>query len=226
MKSKKKGNAALLDANRFGVVSRLADDLAHEIKNPLHAIVINLEVLRRKVEKQDSAAALQRAEVVEQEVHRVHELVESLLRLLRPRRDVAGPFSIAEAVNGVLPLAALRARLAGVDFEQCAIPVEGYTDVAPDAMRFATLALTEAALSSAREAKVKIRIGCATLADAFELTIAPTSGPSERGAGADALKMARELLLPFDAHAQSNSDGSSTIHLPFARTLTQNSEPS
>ena len=218
-------NATRLDANRFGVLSRLADDLAHEIKNPLHAIVINLEVLRRKIEKQDANAALQRVEAVEQEVHRVHELVESLLRLLRPRREVAGPFSIAEAVNGVLPLAALRARLAGVEYEECAIPVDGYTVVVPDAMRFATLALTEAAIASAQQSKGRVKVECATIPGAFELTISATeaSGSSARDR-ADAVKLAHELLAPYDAVARSDADGSATVHLPFVRTLNQNSE--
>ena len=35
-----------LHASRYALLSRLADDLAHEIKNPLHSMVINLEVLR------------------------------------------------------------------------------------------------------------------------------------------------------------------------------------
>src|SRR5690606_30390207 len=35
--------------NKLALVERLADDLAHEIKNPLHAMVINLEVLRRRI---------------------------------------------------------------------------------------------------------------------------------------------------------------------------------
>jgi signal transduction histidine kinase len=33
-------------AERFALVRRIADDLAHELKNPLNAMVINLEVLR------------------------------------------------------------------------------------------------------------------------------------------------------------------------------------
>jgi branched-chain amino acid aminotransferase len=47
-------------ANRFALVSRLADDLAHEIKNPLNAIVINLEVLRTRVARADADGALTR----------------------------------------------------------------------------------------------------------------------------------------------------------------------
>ena len=35
--------------NKLELVERLADDLAHEIKNPLHSMVINLEVLRRRL---------------------------------------------------------------------------------------------------------------------------------------------------------------------------------
>ena len=35
--------------NKLALVERLSDDLAHEIKNPLHSMVINLEVLRRRL---------------------------------------------------------------------------------------------------------------------------------------------------------------------------------
>src|SRR5690606_31396497 len=74
-------------AIRYDLVSRLADDLAHEIRNPLNAIVINLEVLRGRVQRGDTAAALERIAVVEQETRRLHLIVDRLLQLLRPERD-------------------------------------------------------------------------------------------------------------------------------------------
>ncbi|NIP60786.1 MAG: hypothetical protein GWO00_23330, partial [Gemmatimonadetes bacterium] len=54
------------------LVSRWADDLAHEIKNPLHAMVINLELVKRRATGEDAGALIQRAEVVESELYRVH----------------------------------------------------------------------------------------------------------------------------------------------------------
>ena len=54
-------------ANRYELVSGLADDLAHEIRNPLHAIVINLEVLRLRVTRGDAPAALERTRSPEPE---------------------------------------------------------------------------------------------------------------------------------------------------------------
>ena len=56
--------ALALRANKLDLLERLADDLAHEIKNPLHSMVINLEVLKRRVARADSPDEVQRYIVV------------------------------------------------------------------------------------------------------------------------------------------------------------------
>src|SRR5690606_23973046 len=71
-------------ASRYRLISRLADDLAHEIKSPLHAMVINLEVLRRRVTAGDPDIALERAAGTDQEIPRPHQLAALLLTALRP----------------------------------------------------------------------------------------------------------------------------------------------
>src|SRR5688500_20395618 len=91
-------------ANRYDVVSRLADDLAHEIKNPLNAIVVNLEVLRRKLAAGAADAALERANVVDEEIARVHTLVDQLLQLVRPPRGASGPVALDEGRDESLPM--------------------------------------------------------------------------------------------------------------------------
>ena len=70
--------------NRFDLLSRMAEDLAHEIKNPLHAMVINLELARRRAVAGAGDAVLHRVDLVEAEVARVHQVVGGLLRLMRP----------------------------------------------------------------------------------------------------------------------------------------------
>lgn len=99
-------------ANRFDLVSRLADDLAHEIKNPLNSIVINLEVLKVRVGRSDADGALDRAAVIEQEARRLHVMIDRLLQLLRPERDQSESFALDQVFDELLPLVEARARLA------------------------------------------------------------------------------------------------------------------
>src|SRR5687768_15352006 len=76
-------------ANKLALVERLADDLAHEIKNPLHSMVINLEVLRRRIARlaeTDQGELLRYAGVVGGELDRVTRRIDLLLRLVRPER--------------------------------------------------------------------------------------------------------------------------------------------
>jgi signal transduction histidine kinase len=99
-------------ANRFDLVSRLADDLAHEIKNPLNSIVINLEVLKVRVGRGDTDGALDRAAVIEHESRRLHLMIDRLLQLLRPEREDADTFALDRVFDELMPLIEARARLA------------------------------------------------------------------------------------------------------------------
>src|SRR5690606_41450424 len=68
-------------ASRYRLFSRLADDLAHEIKNPLHAMVINLEVLRRRDTAGDPDIVLERAAVIDLVIQRKQQVVDLLITL-------------------------------------------------------------------------------------------------------------------------------------------------
>ena len=103
-------------ANRMDLVARWADDLAHEIKNPLHAMVINLELVKRRAASGDARPAIQRAEIVENELHRVHDLVESLLRLVRPWPDEA-QCDVDRVFEQLLPVLGARTRIRRIDYE-------------------------------------------------------------------------------------------------------------
>ncbi len=76
-------------ANKLELLERLADNLAHEIKNPLHSMVINLEVLKRRVARygqNESDELLRYIGVLGGELERVNKRIELLLRLTRPGR--------------------------------------------------------------------------------------------------------------------------------------------
>lgn len=105
-------NDEQLRANRYELISRLADDLAHEIKNPLNAIIINLEVLKVRVGKGDGPGVIDRAIVIEHEVRRLHRLMDRMLMLLRPHREEDSGLPLDSALDELLPLVEAQTRLA------------------------------------------------------------------------------------------------------------------
>lgn len=128
-------------ANRYDVLSRLADDLAHEIKNPLNAIVVNLEVLRRRVQSGAPDKALERANVIEQEVRRVHSLVDELLQLLRPTKSTGmTPIAVDAVVQSLASAVQLQAKAARVTL-QCDAESSLYAQIRVEPLKFALLNL-------------------------------------------------------------------------------------
>ena len=142
-----------LYASRYALLSRLADDLAHEIKNPLHSMVINLEVLRRRVAAGDTEIALERAAVIEHEIDRTHHVIDLLLKLVRPERAESDhAHSLTGALEEVVPLIALQAKLARVPFHYADIDVDAPVRAAHAAVKFALLALTQPIIEALRPA--------------------------------------------------------------------------
>lgn len=99
-------------ANKLELLERLADALAHEIKNPLHSMVINLEVLKRRLTRAptEGGDVLRYATVLGEELERVNRRIELLLRLSRPDRAGPDDITLNELVEEVLELVNLEAR--------------------------------------------------------------------------------------------------------------------
>jgi signal transduction histidine kinase len=99
-------------ADKLELLERLSDALAHEIKNPLHSMVINLEVLKRRLARApaEGADALRYAVVLGDELDRVTLRVELLLRLARPDRGGPEVTTLAEIADEVMELVHLEAR--------------------------------------------------------------------------------------------------------------------
>ncbi|HEU4454985.1 MAG TPA: HAMP domain-containing sensor histidine kinase [Longimicrobium sp.] len=109
-RSAPEGGALALRANKLDLLERLADDLAHEIKNPLHSMVINLEVLKRRVSRAGAEEDVQRyIGVLTGELERVNRRIELLLRLSRPGRG-AEATTLNELTEELMELVQLEAR--------------------------------------------------------------------------------------------------------------------
>ncbi|HSJ06174.1 MAG TPA: histidine kinase dimerization/phospho-acceptor domain-containing protein [Longimicrobiales bacterium] len=209
-----------LRANRFALVSRLADDLAHEIKNPLNSIVINLEVLKVRVAKGDADGAIERAGVIEHEVRRLHALVERLLQLIRPERDEATSLPLEAALDELLPLLEAQTRLARNEFvADC--QTSAFVAVRRDVFRFAVLNLLTAVHECLGEGGGTLSVRCSKEDDVVAVVVQATTGadaPPLRPPGAEfdeALAIAAALLHPCGATVDRRPGGVA-IRLPRA----------
>jgi signal transduction histidine kinase len=210
-------------ANRYALVSQLADDLAHEIKNPLNAIVINLEVLKVRVVKGDGAAALERAGVIEQEVRRLHELMERLLQLMRPEREEAANLPVDSALDELLPLIEAQVRLARNELRvDCNASV--FVPVRRDIFKFAMLNLLTAVHQRLGEGGGTLAVGCVPDAVDVRLVIAAepaVAGESPDGGDPDferALGLAAALLEPAGGRIARAGAGV-TVTLPRSASM-------
>ena len=208
-------------ANRYELVSRLADDLAHEIKNPLNAIVINLEVLRARIRKGNGTAALDRADVIEAEVRRLHHLVDRMLQLLRPDRDEIPSLALDRALDEILPLIEAQTRLARNEFTaDCRATV--YVSARRDLLKFALLNLFTAVHERLGEGGGTLALQCDTTDADVRLFIRDLHTEAAVVAARDGLpervRIANALLASCGGRVEYDAKGV-TVIIPRAAAL-------
>jgi signal transduction histidine kinase len=70
-------------SRRLAAIGRLTSGVAHEVKNPINAIVVHLEVLRQKL-KQTDPDTRRHMDVIGSEIHRLDRVVQTLVDFTRP----------------------------------------------------------------------------------------------------------------------------------------------
>jgi two-component system, NtrC family, sensor histidine kinase HydH len=111
------------DAEALSTMGTLAMNLAHEIRNPLNAAVLQLHLLERDVGKlqidPDASRALkQRTAIVGAEIGRLNRLLTEFLDLARPRGISREPVALGALVEEVLTLERETADSFGVSIER------------------------------------------------------------------------------------------------------------
>jgi signal transduction histidine kinase len=184
-------------ANKLDLLERLADDLAHEIKNPLHSMVINLEVLKRRISRatpEGESELLRYAEIVGGELDRVNGRIELLLQLVRPDRG-SEPVSLAAAVHELLPLLELERGRNGVRVEYNPEPQPLRGRIPRETARQLVLNLLLTALDATPSGGT-IRIATESYGDTERLAMtlsAPTDAAEQTQIVSSGLAMARTL---------------------------------
>jgi signal transduction histidine kinase len=135
--------STLAYSRKLVALGRLTAGIAHEVKNPLNAMMIHLELLRTKIRSTVSAAlqpepvaaaggtlglgpsraaalpapvqgALEHVEIIESEIRRLDEVVQGFLKFTRPEDLRLQPVRVAGLFEEILPIIETEASKHGV----------------------------------------------------------------------------------------------------------------
>jgi len=96
----------LLMAKKMAAVGHLALGLAHEIRNPLSAIQMNMQMIRKKIEP--AGTLRENFSIVEEEIKRLNSLLSDVLDFARSRPLRLETVELGEIVNRLMQLMSQR----------------------------------------------------------------------------------------------------------------------
>jgi len=104
-------------SQKLSALGRLTSGVAHEIKNPLNAMVIHVALLRQRLAASapDAAPYL---DVLDKEIRRLDRVIQGFLKFTRPEDLRLEPVPIAEVLEAVVRLLEAEARQGGVTVER------------------------------------------------------------------------------------------------------------
>jgi signal transduction histidine kinase len=109
-------------SRKLVALGRLTAGIAHEVKNPLNAMMIHLELMRTKIRSgalvttgaagagRPGDGVLQHVEVIESEIRRLDEVVQGFLKFTRPEDLRLQAVPIATLFDEILPIVEPEAR--------------------------------------------------------------------------------------------------------------------
>jgi len=103
-------------SRRMAALGQLTSGVGHEVKNPINAIVVHLELLRNKMTAQDSPA-IRHLDVIQNEIQRLDRVVQTLVDFSRPVELKLHDQDLRTIVNSVLMLASVELETQGVHVE-------------------------------------------------------------------------------------------------------------
>ncbi|HVC47755.1 MAG TPA: ATP-binding protein [Terracidiphilus sp.] len=92
-------------SRRLAAIGRLTAGVGHEVKNPINAIVVHLELLRNKLGDKNHPAA-RHLEIIDAEIHRLDRVVQTLVDFSRPVDLQLREQDLRDVLGDVLALAA------------------------------------------------------------------------------------------------------------------------
>lgn len=101
-------------SDKLAALGKITSGVAHEVKNPLNAMVIHLEILRSKLD-QPGADITPQLDILSSEIKRLDRVVQTFLNFTRPIKVNLVPIDLNDLVHQVTRLAAAEAAANKVD---------------------------------------------------------------------------------------------------------------
>ncbi len=100
---------------KLAALGRLTSGVAHEVKNPLNAMMIHVELLKERLE--DSGADVRQSlEVIGSEIRRLDRVVQGFLKFMRPQELTLKPVDLNAMLQSVCALLEAESQSHGVRF--------------------------------------------------------------------------------------------------------------
>jgi signal transduction histidine kinase len=104
-------------SRRLAAIGRLTSGVAHEVKNPINAIVVHLEILRQKLQQVDPDTR-RHMDVIGSEIQRLDRVVQVLVDFTRPVELRLADVDLRRLVDDVVMLASPDAERHGVSIQR------------------------------------------------------------------------------------------------------------
>ena len=101
-------------SHRLASIGRLTSGVAHEVKNPINAIVVHLELLREKM-REVPTDTRRHMDIISNEIHRLDRVVQTLIDFNRPVELRLKTIDLRRILEEVTQLAAPEAEQNGVN---------------------------------------------------------------------------------------------------------------
>jgi signal transduction histidine kinase len=197
--AQRKINRELQTADRLSAISRITSGVAHEVKNPLNAILLHVEVARSKLFRGDTDVAEQ-MEIISREILRLDRVVRTFLDFTRPVELQLDNVPMQDLVREIVELAEPQTAAANiqVSVRQEAEGVEVRVD--RDLMKQAVLNLVVNAMQAMPEGG-ELSFAASATKDTAELRI------SDTGAGIPAEVRDKVFRLYFSTKKEGSGIG-------------------
>jgi signal transduction histidine kinase len=110
-------------SRRLSASGRLTRGVAHEVKNPINAIVLHLQLLQNKLAQQEPDTR-RHVDIIDSEIRRLDRVIQTLVDFTRPRDLHLEEMDLRRLLDDV-------ALLAGPDAEQHGVSIERHMDESP-----------------------------------------------------------------------------------------------
>jgi signal transduction histidine kinase len=166
-------------SRRLAAIGRLTSGVAHEVKNPINAIVLHLENLRHKLPQLQPDAA-RHIDVISSEIHRLDRVVQVLVDFTRPVEMHLRETDLRRILEDVTALAQPDAEVHGVHIERDFPPDPVPVNVDVDLIKQAVLNVMINGVQAMPEGgKLRVSVSCKNGTAVAEIEDQGTGIPEE-----------------------------------------------